>query len=74
MPQENYNKLKKQWKDLHRRHAEYRKCLIGGGTVSNIPIGDMMFTSFNVTHDATFLPNYSYSEEVRRLLRICLAT
>ncbi|XP_063439266.1 centrosomal protein of 83 kDa-like isoform X1 [Mytilus trossulus] len=66
VPQENYNKLKKQWKDLHRRHAEYRKCLIGGGTVSNIPIGDMMFTSFNVTHDATFLPNYSYSEEERK--------
>jgi hypothetical protein len=44
-------------------HSEFRKCLIGGG-VANVPIGDMMFTSFNMTHDATFLPNYSFNEEV----------
>lgn len=63
VPQENHNRLKKQWKDLYRRHSEFRKCLIGGG-VANVPIGDMMFTSFNMTHDATFLPNYSFNEEV----------
>lgn len=65
VPQENHNRLKKQWKDLYRRHSEFRKCLIGGG-VANVPIGDMMFTSFNMTHDATFLPNYSFNEEERK--------
>lgn len=64
VPQESHNRLKKQWKDLYKKHAEFRKCLIGG--VTNVPIGDMMFTSVNMTQDATFFPNYSFSEEERK--------
>ena len=60
MPQDTFNSLKKQWKDLYRRHHEFRKVLVGG--VQHVPIGDMSFASVNM--DATLLPNVSYNEQV----------
>lgn len=61
VPQDTYNNLKKQWKDLYRRHHEFRKVLVSSG-VQHVPIGEMSFASINM--DATVLPNVSYNEQL----------
>lgn len=61
MPQDTYNNVRKQLKDLQRRHNEFRKVLVTQG-VQHVPIGDMSFASINL--DATLLPNYSFNEQV----------
>ncbi|KAK3103071.1 hypothetical protein FSP39_016231 [Pinctada imbricata] len=65
VPQDTYNKLKKQWKDLHRRHGEFRRCLLAN--VNPVTIGDMSFASVTMPVDCTFLPgNVSYAEQERK--------
>lgn len=61
VPQDTYNNLKKQWKDLYRRHTEFRKVLASSG-VQHVPIGEMSFASVNM--DASALPNISYNEQL----------
>ena len=61
VPQDTYNNLKKQLKDLQRRHTEFRKVIVTQG-VQQVPIGDMSFASINL--DASVLPNYSFNEQV----------
>lgn len=63
VPQDTYNNLKKQWKDLYRRHNEFRKVLVSS-SVQHVPIGEMSFASVNM--DATLLPNVSYNDQERR--------
>ncbi|XP_052781716.1 centrosomal protein of 83 kDa-like [Mya arenaria] len=63
VPQNTYNSLKKQLKDLHRRHTEFKRVLLSSG-VQQVNIGDMSFASINL--DATLLPNYSFNEQERR--------
>ncbi|XP_062569584.1 centrosomal protein of 83 kDa-like isoform X2 [Saccostrea cucullata] len=62
VPQDIYSKLKKQWKDLHRRHNEFRKVLLS--SVFPVTIGDMSFANVTVPVDCTFLPgNVSFTEQ-----------
>lgn len=63
VPQDTYNNLKKQLKDLQRRHNEFRKVIVSQG-IQHVPIGEMSFASINL--DATVLPNYSFNEQERR--------
>ncbi|XP_060580457.1 centrosomal protein of 83 kDa-like isoform X1 [Ruditapes philippinarum] len=63
VPQDTYNNLKKQLKDLQRRHTEFRKVIVTQG-VQQIPIGDMSFASVNL--DGSVLPNYSFNEQERK--------
>lgn len=62
VPQDTFNRLKKQWKDLQRRHGEFRRVMLAG--VQQVPIGEMSFASINMGLDATFLPNISCTEQV----------
>ncbi|XP_061187305.1 centrosomal protein of 83 kDa-like [Saccostrea echinata] len=65
VPQDIYSKLKKQWKDLHRRHNEFRKVLLS--SVFPVTIGDMSFANVTVPVDCTFLPgNVSFTEQERK--------
>ncbi|KAH3880537.1 centrosomal protein of 83 kDa-like isoform X2 [Dreissena polymorpha] len=63
VPQDTYNTLKKQLKDLHRRHVEFKRVILSQG-VQQVNIGDMSFASINM--DASFLPNYSFAEQERK--------
>ncbi|XP_071082118.1 centrosomal protein of 83 kDa-like [Haliotis cracherodii] len=56
VPQDAYNRLKKQWKDLYRRHQEFRAMLLPG--VRHVNIGDKSFATINMPFDAS-LPNWS---------------
>jgi len=62
VPQDRYNTLRKQLKDLNRRHNEFRQVLLSQG-IQQVNIGDLSFASVNM--DATLLPNYSFNEQVR---------
>lgn len=63
VPQDTYNKLKKQWKDLQRRHGEFRRFLLSTGGLQQVAIGDMSFGSVNLGMDTTILPNVSFTEQ-----------
>ena len=64
VPQDMYSKLKKQWKDLQRRHNEFKKVLLS--SVYPVTIGDMSFGNVTLPPDCTFLPgNISFTEQVK---------
>ncbi|XP_041350468.1 centrosomal protein of 83 kDa-like isoform X2 [Gigantopelta aegis] len=60
VPQDAYNRLKKQWKDLYRRHSEFRALLLPN--IRQVPIGDMSFGTMAIPFDVT-LPNFSFDLE-----------
>lgn len=65
VPQDTFNRLKKQWKDLQRRHGEFRRVLLSG--VTQVAIGDLTFANMTMPLDATFLPNnVSFTEQERK--------
>nr|XP_022301785.1 centrosomal protein of 83 kDa-like isoform X1 [Crassostrea virginica] len=65
VPQDMYSKLKKQWKDLQRRHNEFKKVLLS--SVYPVTIGDMSFGNVTLPPDCTFLPgNISFTEQERK--------
>ncbi|XP_033746476.1 centrosomal protein of 83 kDa-like isoform X1 [Pecten maximus] len=66
VPQDTYNKLKKQWKDLQRRHGEFRRFLLSTGGLQQVAIGDMSFGSVNLAMDTTLIPNVSFTEQERK--------
>ncbi|XP_013415985.1 centrosomal protein of 83 kDa-like [Lingula anatina] len=61
VPQEIHNRLKKQLKDLQRRHNEFRQVLISG-TTTNVPIGNYTFASMSVPMDLS-APALSFVEQ-----------
>lgn len=68
MPQDAYNKLKKQLKDLQRRHNEFRNVLLGSGNVQQVSIGEMSFGMISMPLDYT-LPHCSFTEQVSHSAR-----
>ena len=72
IPADQHFQLKKQLRDLLRRHNEYRNVLLGAN-MNQVAIGDLSFASVTQAPGAldrfdTSLPNYSYMEAVSILL------
>ena len=63
MPAETYARLKKQWKDLYRRHQEFRNIILGH-LPQDVVIGERTFSKMevNVNLDGT-MPNISLMEQ-----------
>ena len=63
MPAETYARLKKQWKDLYRRHQEFRNIILGH-LPHDVVIGERTFSKMevNMNLDGT-MPNISLMEQ-----------
>ena len=63
MPAETYARLKKQWKDLYRRHQEFRNIILGH-LPQDVVIGERTFSKMevNMNLDGT-MPNISLMEQ-----------
>ena len=63
VPAETYARLKKQWKDLYRRHQEFRNIILGH-LPQDVVIGERTFSKMevNVNLDGT-MPNISLMEQ-----------
>ena len=74
MPADTYARLKKQWKDLYRRHQEFRNIILGH-LPQDVVIGERTFSKmeFNANLDST-MPNITLLEqELVSVLRDCTA-
>ncbi|KAL5015541.1 hypothetical protein ScPMuIL_009811 [Solemya velum] len=61
VPQDTYNSLKKQLKELQRRNNDFKRVIVSA--VHHVPIGDMSFASVAMPFDTTFPGNYSFTEQ-----------
>ncbi|KAL3851728.1 hypothetical protein ACJMK2_015449 [Sinanodonta woodiana] len=65
VPQDTYKNLQKQWKELFRRHSQFRH-IICSGALQQVPIGDMSFASVTLPMDASAFANYSFNDQERK--------
>lgn len=61
VPAEQHARLKKQWKELYRRHQEFRAIILGRSPY-DIPIGERKFAKVDTNLDFT-MPNMTILEQ-----------